>query len=147
VCHQTVGLIARQAEAAGIATLSMSSARDITAAVNPPRAVFLDWPLGHTSGRPQQPLLNANVMRATLAAFESAESPGTIVDLDVPWADDDDWKDRVMRPRPSDDSSEQALDERVARSPTPQYQTSADATVAATRHDGQACLVCAGIDY
>ena len=142
-----MGLIARQAEAAGIPTLSMSSARDITTAVNPPRAAFVDWPLGHTSGRAQQPLLNAALMRATLAAFETATAPGTIVDLDVPWADDDDWKERVMRPRPSNDSSEQAIDERVARSPTPQYQTSADATVAATRHGGQECLVCAGIDY
>ena len=150
MCHQTVGLIARQAEAAGIATLSMSSARDITAAVNPPRAVFLDWPLGHTAGRPQQPVQNAAVMRATLTAFETAATPGTIVDLDVPWADDDDWKDLVMRPRPSSGSSaasETAADERIARSPTPQYQTAIDATAAATHHAGQECLVCAGIDY
>jgi hypothetical protein len=142
-----VGLIARHAEAAGIPTLSMSSARDITAAVNPPRAVFLDWPLGHTSGRPQRPELNAAIMRATLTAFETAATPGTIVDLDVPWADDDDWKDRVMRPRPTNDSNGQAVDERVARSSTPQYQTAADATVAAARHAEHACLVCAGIDY
>ena len=144
-----MGLIARQAEAAGIPTLSMSSARDITAAVRPPRATFLDWPLGHTSGRPQQPELNAAVMRATLAAFEAeaAATPGTIVDLGVPWAGDDDWKDRVMRPRPSNDSSTRTVDERIARSSTPQYQTTADATIAAARHAGQDCLVCAGIDY
>ena len=145
-----MGLIARHAEAAGIPTLSMSSARDITAAVNPPRAVFLDWPLGHTSGRPQQPVLNAAVMRATLAAFETAAAPGMIVDLDLPWAEDDDWKDRVMRPRPANDSSassDVAADERIARSPTPQYQTAVDATAAATRHAEQECLVCAGIDY
>ena len=69
MCHQTVGLIARQAEAAGIPTLSLSCARDITAAVNPPRATYLDWPLGHTSGRPHDGTGNTAVMRATLAAF------------------------------------------------------------------------------
>jgi len=150
VCHQTVGLIARQAEAAGIPTLSMSCARDITAAVNPPRATFLDWPLGHTSGRPGDAALNAAVMRAALAAFETATEPGTIVDLPFPWADDDDWKDRVMRPRPPGASSPpagRAVDDRVERFPTPQYQSEADAAAAAASHASSDCAVCVGIDY
>ena len=144
MCHQTVGLIARQAEAAGIPTLSMSSARDITAAVRPPRAAFLDWPLGHTSGRPGQPDANEAVMRATLSAFEAITAPGTIVDLNVAWADDDGWKDRVLRPRIDKRTTN---DDRVGRSPTPQYQTEADAAAAADGHAGTDCVVCAGIDY
>lgn len=147
MCHQTVGLIARLAEANGIPTLSMSSAHDITTAVNPPRATFLDWPLGHTSGRPHQPASNATVMRATLAAFERIDAPGTIVDLGVPWTDDDDWKDRVMRPRPKAANDTAVVDDRVERWPTPQYQSAADAEAAATRHGTQDCAVCAGIDY
>ena len=144
-----MGLIARLAESAGIPTLSMSSARDITAAVNPPRAVFLDWPLGHTSGRPGQPDLNADVMRATLAAFETIDAPGTIVDLVFPWAENDDWKDRVMRPRQSSGGTgvQAAADDRVGRHPTPQYQDAADAFAAAASHRGADCAVCAGIDY
>ena len=142
-----MGLIARLAESAGIPTLSMSSARDITAAVNPPRAVFLDWPLGHTSGRPGQPDLNVDVMRATLAAFEHLDAPGTIVDLPFPWAANDDWKDRVMRPRPSSAGREAAADDRIGRHPTPQYQATTDADAAATSHRGADCAVCAGIDY
>ena len=142
-----MGLIARLAESAGIPTLSMSSARDITAAVNPPRAVFLDWPLGHTSGRPDQPDLDADIMRATLAAFETIEAPGTIVDLAIPWAGDDDWKDRVLRPRPSGAGHEATADDRVGRHPTPQYQTNADADAAAASHRDADCAVCAGIDY
>lgn len=143
-----MSLIARLAEAAGIPTLSMSSARDITAAANPPRATFLDWPLGHTSGRPHQPGPNVEVMRSTLAAFERIESPGTIVDLGVPWADDDDWKDGVMRPRPNgSDPRTAAIDDRVERRPSPQYQSAADAAAAAISHGGQDCAVCAGIDY
>ena len=154
MCHQTVGLIARQAEAAGIPTLSMSCARDITAAVNPPRATYLDWPLGHTSGRPHDLEGNTTIMRAVLAAFASIDTPGTIVDLDVPWAADDDWKDRVMRPRPQDPAAPTtattpaaADDDRVQRFPTPQYQSADDADAAAARHGGSDCTVCAGIDY
>ena len=36
-------------------TLCMSSALDITRRVNPPRAAFLDFPLGHTTGKPHEP--------------------------------------------------------------------------------------------
>ena len=148
MCHQTVCLIARLAESAGIPTLSMSSARDITEAGRAPRATFLDWPLGHTSGRPDAPALDAAVMRATLAAFDSIDRPDTIVDLPFPWADDDDWKDRVMRPRPkSSAGAARAADDRVARRATPQYQTPADADAAERSHDGADCAVCAGIDY
>jgi D-proline reductase (dithiol) PrdB len=150
VCHQTVGLIARRAEAAGIPTLSLSSARDITAAVHPPRAAFVDWPLGHTSGRPGEAGLNRTLLHAALGAFETITEPGTIVDLPFPWADDDDWKDRVMRPRPAQPGSAAATaasDDRVERHATPQFQCDDDAAAAAARHAGADCAVCAGIDY
>ncbi len=126
----------------------MSSARDVTAAVNPPRATFLDWPLGHTSGRPGQSSLNLDVMRATLAAFETIHSPGTIVDLPFPWANDDDWKNQVLRSRPrAAGESSGSADSRVSRLPTPQYQTVDDEAAAVACHDGTDCVVCAGIDY
>ncbi|HCG69701.1 MAG TPA: glycine reductase, partial [Gammaproteobacteria bacterium] len=48
---QSVGLIARALEAAGIATICLSSARSITESVGAPRAVYLDYPLGQTAGR------------------------------------------------------------------------------------------------
>ena len=34
----------------------MTSAYDITQAVNPPRAVFVNYPLGHQTGKPDDPL-------------------------------------------------------------------------------------------
>lgn len=109
----------------------MSSARSITAAVNPPRAVYLDYPLGHTAGKVSDPANQMQVMRETLAAFEQIDSPGTIVDLPHEWLADDSWKDRVMRPQPKDDRvSDGHSDDRVERFDTPQYQTSADAEAA-----------------
>ena len=141
-----MGLIARQLEAAGIPTVSLTSARDITAAANPPRAVFVDYPLGHTSGRVGEPELNRGIVAAALDALRLSE-PGVIVDLPHAWADTDDWKDDVMRVQTSSTGEKSTEDDRVARHDTPQYQTDDDAAAAAASHDGEDCLVCAGIDY
>jgi D-proline reductase (dithiol) PrdB len=51
-CHQSVGLIARAIEALGIPTIALTSCRDITVKVRPPRACFLDYPLGNNAGIP-----------------------------------------------------------------------------------------------
>ena len=139
----------------------MSSARDITRAAWPPRAAYLDFPLGHTSGRPHQPELNTTILRDTLAAFESLGEPGSMAHLSYRWSDSDRWKDRVFASASGDDDQSDATadtseseddgsgyaDDRVARHPTPQFQTDADEEAALTEHDGQECLVCAGIDY
>ena len=149
MCHQTVGLIARQLEAACIPTVCLSSARDITAAVNPPRAAFVDFPLGHTAGRVHQPDLNRHIVGDALALFHSADRPGVIVDLPYRWADDDDWKDGVMRPAatPDADGGAGPTDDRVERFDSPQYQSAQDARAAAHAHPDDSCRVCAGIDY
>ncbi|HEC09010.1 MAG TPA: hypothetical protein ENI86_05500 [Acidimicrobiales bacterium] len=145
-----MGLIARQLEAAGIPTVCLTSARDITRAVNPPRAAFLDFPLGHTSGRPHQPELNREIVSDALRAFEVLTVPGSMLHLRYHWADDDSWKDGVMRPASDtgeDASGAKAADDRVERFDTPQYQCDADAEAAEASHGSADCMVCAGIDY
>jgi hypothetical protein len=131
-----VGLIAREIERRGIPTLSMSSARSITRAANPPRAVYLDFPLGHTAGKPHDPVGNRAILRAALGAFETLDRPGQIVDLPFEWRDDDAWKDAVMRPRAK---GEGHADQRVERHDTPQYQCEADRDLAAKN---PACPTC-----
>jgi D-proline reductase (dithiol) PrdB len=118
-------------EARGIATISMSSARSITAAVNPPRAVFLDFPLGHTAGRAHDQAGQRRIMIDTLSALDSIQAPGTIRDLPYRWLDSDDWKDTVMRP----DASGEHSDSRTERDDSPQYQMEADRT--AVQNEGQ----------
>lgn len=157
MCHQSVGLIAREIEAAGIPTLSMTSAWSITAAVGAPRAAFVDYPLGHTSGKPGDPAGQDAILRAALAAFETIDVPGTIVDLGVDWGDDA-WRDRPMAtsvqdrpvgtgprsPRGDDGGAEDA---RTERHDTPQYQTAEDRALAEARVGAEvACRACVGFD-
>lgn len=146
MCHQTVCLIARQLEAAGIATVTLTSARDITASANPPRAVFVDYPLGHTAGRVNDLATSREIVGAALDAFASTTS-GTITDLPHRWSETDDWKDDVMAVETASDGAASSNDSRVERYDTPQYQTAEDAKLAAARHVGSTCLVCAGLDY
>jgi hypothetical protein len=87
-----VGLVARHLEANGIATVTFSCARDITEAVLPPRAVFLDYPLGSTCGRPNDSANQRAVILAGLRLLETGRTPGEIVDLPFEWSADETWK-------------------------------------------------------
>lgn len=118
MCHQTVGLIARHLEAIGIPTLCMGSALDIMEAANPPRAVFTDYPLGHTTGMPGDPKDQYEITRIGLEAFESIQQPGTILKLDREWTLDSNWK--------ADTLDGTKGDERSPRDETPRYQLEED---------------------
>src|SRR5271166_508892 len=114
----------------------MTSAIDITAAVNPPRAVFVDYPLGHTAGKPGDRANQRAILIAALQAFERLTKPGEIVQLPYRW-DDDRWKRQAMMEG----------DTRLPRSETPQYQLEED-RAAAQRNEtrgSDGCVVCA--DY
>lgn len=76
-----MGLVSRAVEAAGIATLTMTVARDITASVRPPRAVFLDYPMGNETGRPGNVEEQRRIVRGAFSAMATMTEPGTVVDL------------------------------------------------------------------
>jgi hypothetical protein len=121
VCHQSVGLIAREVEAAGIPTLCMTSAYDITQAVNPPRAVFLNYPLGHQTGKPDDSANQRAIVLGALNAFETLSKPGTIVELPYVWdANDRRWEETdytpgFLPPRPKKAAADLAEQERRRR--------------------------------
>ena len=130
-----MGLIAREIESQGIPTLSLSSALSITQSVNPPRAVFLDFPLGHTAGKALDEGLQDAIFEAALAAFETMETPGSVQTLPFDWADDDAWKDSVMRPQVAGSGGDggdggEHRDDRSERSAEPQYQLDSDRVAA-----------------
>jgi len=129
VCHQSVGLIAKQIEQQGIPTVCLSSALSITQSVMAPRAVYIDYPLGHTAGKPHNPDDQEFIMRRALSAITDITEPGSIIDLGRRWSDNDEWKDAVMRPS-NNRSKKKDSDDRIERFSTPQYQTSEDAKVA-----------------
>jgi hypothetical protein len=144
VCHQSVGLIAREIERRGIPTISLTSAWSITRAVNPPRAAFVDFPLGHTAGKPDDKPLQRKIMIDTLSALDSIMVPGEIRTLPYQWSADHSWKDRVMRPQPpSDDDDEVAAhgaDDRLERTDEPQYQQAADRRAVAISDGCPGCV-------
>ncbi len=121
----------------------MTSALSITRAVHPPRSAYLDFPLGHTSGKPHQGALNHDIVRDALMAFETLKVPGETVMLRYEWADDDAWKDGVMRPRAIGSKHD---DSRVERVGQPQYQTEADRAAAETAMAQGGCPTCIWLD-
>jgi hypothetical protein len=113
----------------------MTSALDITRAVNPPRAAFLDYPLGHTTGKPRDPELQRRILREALDAFVSLSTAGSIKMLPFVWSAEETWKLEAFA----------GADTRTARLDTPQYQTDEDRIRAesGTGAEASECQVCA----
>ncbi len=125
-----MGLIARRIEADGIPTTTLSSALSITRSVKPPRATFVDFPLGHTAGKPGQPDLQRSIVTATLEAVEELRQPGAVRMLPHHWSDDDEWKLEAM----------QASDGRTERLATPVWQRDSDRQLAEAAGDCADCI-------
>ena len=158
MCHQSVGLIARHLEAAGFTTVGLTSARSITASANPPRSVFLDAPLGHTSGPVGDPAIQRFIVRHALDAAITMDQPGTIRNLDLHWHHDR-WKaDPLGWTRRKEDAAatdgkdgtdwsvgERSGDTRTPRHDAPIYQTDDDRAAAESINPIEQCRTCIGI--
>ena len=86
-CHQAIGLLARVFERAGITTVTVTGAPDITEKVRPPRAGWLNFPLGYSLGRPNEPDEQRAICLDVLSIASSATVPGNIASLDYQWPD------------------------------------------------------------
>ena len=75
MCNQSVGLIQRAIEYAGISTVSISLLREITEKIQPPRALFVPYPLGYPLGEPHNPELQTGIMRAAFALLHRNDFP------------------------------------------------------------------------
>jgi len=128
--------------------VSLTSARSITERAHPPRAVFVDLPLGHTSGAPNDPVGQRQLLTdALVAGFRIAE-PGRIVDLPFRWVDDE-WKASPLSwSRSAQDggtSGADAGDTRTIRSDEPIYHNEADRVAATDTPWDEQCQVCLGL--
>jgi hypothetical protein len=73
------------AEAAGITTVCVSTGRDLTAQVKPPRSVFVNFPMGNAFGKPFDRNMQLAVLRAALELAVTAREGGELVDLPYVW--------------------------------------------------------------
>ncbi len=113
-------LVARHFEASGLPTLIVGSALDILRAGKPPRAKFVNYPLGFESGRFRDRRNQFDVVARALTGFDEMTSPG-IEQLPFEWHRG--WD--MVRER-----EKGKLDLRSPRTTMPQYQTEEDRLMA-----------------
>lgn len=86
LCHQTLGIVAREIERQGIPTILISVARPITDKVRPPRTAYYDGELGATVGKPNWKQYQLRVLDESLRWIETLDQPTSrklVVDLET----------------------------------------------------------------
>jgi D-proline reductase (dithiol) PrdB len=80
-----VGLVQRAIEAVGIPTIGITIAREITERIQPPRSLYVPFPMGHPMGRRDNIALQRAVLVGALNALYEIKEPGTIIDSPLTW--------------------------------------------------------------
>ncbi len=75
MCCQTVCLVQAAIEREGIATVSISLLREVVFQLNPPRALFVPFPMGFPLGEPNNTSLQHEVIAAALGLLERNDVP------------------------------------------------------------------------
>jgi hypothetical protein len=96
VCHQSMSLVARALEAAGIATVLMGAAKDIVERCGVPRFLFSDVPLGNAAGLPHDVGSQEETLEFALALLERATGPRTTVANAIRWRGPASWRQDYM---------------------------------------------------
>ena len=121
--------------------------------------MFLDVPLGHTSGPPDDRDMQRHIVCRALELATEMMVPATIEDLDLRWRHDD-WKSNPLSwNRKREDAGpdratsggasgvpSKTVDNRTPRLDVPQYQTDDDRRAAAAVDPDEQCLTCIGLD-
>jgi len=81
MCHQSVGLVQSVIEKAGIPSVSITLLREVTRRVRPPRALFVDRPLGYPLGEPGNAPLQKEIIKAALELLHQPLSEPLIVEF------------------------------------------------------------------
>src|SRR6185369_14049915 len=76
LCHQSVGLLARAIELAGIPTMTLAVVRDVIESVRPPRAAFYAGELGSVAGKPNWPEHQRRNLDEALRLIEPMDQVG-----------------------------------------------------------------------
>jgi plasmid stability protein len=70
---------------------------EVSQSFKPPRTVFLDFPMGCPAGKPDEPELQREILRAALAAAPQFGEPWSIFELPFQWSADGNrgWEEEV----------------------------------------------------
>lgn len=80
-----MGLVCREVEEAGIPTVCISTGRDLTAQVKPPRSLFVDFPMGNNFGEPSKPGQQRLILERALQLVVEVETGGYLEDWPETW--------------------------------------------------------------
>ncbi|RMG53879.1 MAG: hypothetical protein D6723_06325 [Acidobacteria bacterium] len=89
MCNQSVGLIQRVFDEAGLTTISLTLVRSITELVKPSRALYIRHPFGYTFGDLHDRQVQRAILVDCVRAAERFTEPGTIVELPYRWTKND----------------------------------------------------------
>ncbi|MBU1378930.1 MAG: glycine reductase [Alphaproteobacteria bacterium] len=92
VCHQTMTLVARGLEAAGVPTVVMGAAKDIVEHGGAPRFLFSDVPLGNAAGLPYDVVSQDRTLALALRTLEAATGPRITVRNPLVWPGPAGWR-------------------------------------------------------
>jgi D-proline reductase (dithiol) PrdB len=76
LCHQSIGLLARALELAGVPTMTLAVMKDVVESVRPPRVAFYDGRPGSVSGLPNFPEHQRRILDEALRLIEPMDQPG-----------------------------------------------------------------------
>jgi len=76
LCHQSVGLLARALELAGVPTMTLAVVKEVVESVRPPRVALYDGELGTVSGLPNWPEHQRRILDQALRLIEPMDQPG-----------------------------------------------------------------------
>lgn len=93
-CHVASGVLARAIERRGVPTTSITTLHQFAVNLKPPRASFLDFPLGCPGGRPREAAQQREIVKAALEHAEHAGEQWELRRLPFQWAPDGnrDWE-------------------------------------------------------
>jgi hypothetical protein len=93
-----VSVLARTCEEAGMSTVLVTVMPYWSERLGVPRTVGVEFPFGHTLGRPGDRDTQMGIIRSALALLEEAKAPGEVRELDYVWPQDPDEAKRDWQP-------------------------------------------------
>ncbi len=87
VCNQTVGIISREFEHAGISTVTLTTMREVAQQVKVPRPLFINFPFGRTLGKAKDVAMQRSIIDEMVRSLKTHDRPARMTDLPMKWTE------------------------------------------------------------